>query len=128
MKRYDPLVPPDPVEWMDLPEPTRLRLVEDYHRRIKSRAPSVAGHSALHVAVEKQVALGDEIPVRRVLLRLLDQGLDRHDAIHAVAAVLAGHMHDLVNGKIPPDIDPNEPYYEKLDRLTAERWRNRDWD
>ncbi len=42
-----------------------------------------------HVVVENQIALGDEIPVARNLHQLMAQGLDRHDAIHAIASVKA---------------------------------------
>ena len=50
--------------------------------------------------------------------------IDRHDAIHAVASVLAEHMYTLM--KKPGTIcgDPNQPYYDGLSRLTADDWRS----
>jgi hypothetical protein len=38
---------------------------------------------------EDQIALGDEIPARRTLVRLMEEGLDRHEAIHAIDSALA---------------------------------------
>ena len=39
--------------------------------------------------VENQVALGDAFAARAVLLRLMAEGLDRHEAIHAIGSVLS---------------------------------------
>jgi hypothetical protein len=121
MKRYDPLTPPDPEQWLALDEQERIDLVEDYHRRARIRVPNADVHAIFHAIVENQIALGDEIPVRRTLQRLMSEGLDRHDAIHAVGSVLAGHVHDLARR---PDVgaDPNRSYYEALEQLTAEEW------
>jgi hypothetical protein len=54
----------------------------------------------------------------------MGEGLDRHDAIHAIGMVLAGHMHDLLQGGEVPAGDPNVPYYAALRRLTAQQWRH----
>src|SRR5437016_9813537 len=51
------------------------------------------------VVVENQVALGDEIPVRRTLERLRAEGLDRHDAVHAAGSVLAKRIYDLLRSE-----------------------------
>jgi hypothetical protein len=40
------------------------------------------------VIVENQVALGDTFAARAVLLRLMAEGLDRHEAIYAIGSVL----------------------------------------
>jgi hypothetical protein len=90
MKRYDPLAVPAPEEWLDINEAQRLCLVEGYHRHARVRLPNAVAHATLHVIVENQAALGDEIPVHRTLDRLMKEGIDRHEAIHAVASVLAG--------------------------------------
>jgi hypothetical protein len=122
--KYDPLKPPDPEEWLSLDEGERLLLVEDYHRRARVRLPNIKVHAAMHAVVETQIALGDEIPGPRTARRLLDEGLDRHEAIHAIASVLAGHMFDLTRTPQPvPDADPNPTYFAALEELTAESWR-----
>lgn len=123
MHRYDPLQAPDAREWSEMDEQERIRLVEQYHRRAGVRLPNATAHAVIHAVIESQIALGDELPVRRTLQRLMAEGLDRHDALHAIGSVLAGHMHDLLTR---PDTvskaDPNEAYYAALERLTAEDW------
>jgi hypothetical protein len=45
-------------------------------------------HAVMHVIIENQVALGDEVPAQRTLRRLMAEGLDRHQGIHAISSVL----------------------------------------
>jgi hypothetical protein len=74
------------------------------------------------MVVENQIAEGDALPVRRTLERLMSEGLDRHDAVHAIGTVLIGHMNDLMKaGHV--EGDPNLPYFAELERLTAAGWR-----
>ena len=123
MHRYNPLQAPDPKEWSAMDEQERIRLVEQYHRRAGIRLPNVTAHAVIHAVIESQIALGDELPVRRTLQRLMSEGLDRHDAIHAIGSVLAMHMSDLVSRPAAlPKPDPNRAYYAALDRLTAKEW------
>jgi hypothetical protein len=120
---YDPLTAPDPEQWSALEEQEQLDLVTDYHRHAGLRAPNAKVHAIIHVVIERQIALGDEIPVGRTVQRLMSEGLDRHEAIHAVGSVLAGHMNDLVRrGELKADEDPNTAYYAALAALTAEDW------
>jgi hypothetical protein len=122
MKNYDPLKPPDPEEWRSIDEQERMQLVEDFHRH--ARIPNAKVHAVVHVVVENQIALGDEIPVRRTVQRLMSEGLDRHESIHAVGSVLVGHMTELIGrSEAAPGVNPNDPYYAALDRLTAKGWR-----
>ena len=121
-KYYDPLEAPTPRAWLDMDESERLQLIEDYHRRAHIRLPNVEAHASLHCIVENQLALGDPIPVRKTLERLMEEGIDRHEAIHAIASVLSEHMVELVRGA-PPHSDPNAPYFAALEKLTVESWR-----
>jgi hypothetical protein len=125
MKSYDPLKAPDPQQWLSLDERQRIALVRDYHRRKRIRVPNEQVHAAAHIIVENQIALGDETPVRRTMQRLMTEGLDRHEAVHAVGMVLMEHIFDLVKGEKPPPpgADPNAPYFATLERLTADQWR-----
>ena len=59
---------------------------------------------------------------RRALVRLMEEGLDRHEAIHAIAMALSEHIWDLLQG-VGPKPDSNAPYFAALDHLTAEEWR-----
>jgi hypothetical protein len=123
MKIYDPLKPPEPGQWQSLDEQERINLVEDFHRRARVRLPNAKAHALIHAIVESQIALGDETPVKRTVQRLMSEGLDRHDAIHAVGSVLAGHMNDLLTGPAPEaGADPNRAYYDAIEQLTAEDW------
>jgi hypothetical protein len=126
MDRYDPLQAPDPTWWLALDEQERIGLVEDYHRRARVRLPDLKAHAVAHAMVENQIALGDEFPVRRALLRLMAEGLDRHDAVHAIGFVLVGNVHDLMQSATSdpdPGVDPRERYYAELAQLTAKSWR-----
>ena len=120
--KYDPQRAPDPKTWLALDEEERIVLVLQYHRRARVRVPNARLHATIHVIVENQVALGDEIPVRRTLERLRAEGLDRHDAVHAAGSVLAKRIYDLLKEGLPAG-DPNEPYWAELESLTAEGWR-----
>jgi hypothetical protein len=121
MKRYDPLKPPDPEQWRSIDEQAQIQIVQDYHRRARIRLPNAMLHAVVHVTVENQIALGDETPVRRTVQRLISEGLDRHEAIHAVGSVLAGYMNDLLRGD-DPGAEPISAYYVALDHLTAKEW------
>ena len=123
MERYDPNKPVDPEEWMALDEGEREYLVEQYHRKKRIKMPNSQMHAAIHVIVENQVALGREIPAQKTLARLMREGLNRHDAVHAIGSVLAGHMFDLIK-QCPSDQDVNAVYYHQLEELTAEGWLN----
>jgi hypothetical protein len=121
IERYDPLVAPDPASWLATDEQERISLVTDYHGRARVKLPNIRVHAVIHVVVENQIALA-EAPVARAMQRLMADGLDRHDAIHAIGAVLAEFMFDLVHEPIPPG-DPNKSYFEAVERLTADEWR-----
>jgi hypothetical protein len=88
MKNYYPLRDPNSTEWLNLDEQERIGLVTDYHRKKRIELPNRMVHAAFHTAVENQLAEG--IPdVRDALTRLMGEGLDRHEAIHAIGSVLA---------------------------------------
>jgi hypothetical protein len=76
----------------------------------------------MHVIVENQIALGDEIPVRRTAQRLIVQGLNRHEVVHGIGMVLAEHMSDMLKQQKLRG-DPNQPYYDALEVLTGDAWR-----
>jgi hypothetical protein len=122
MLHYDPLEAPDPREWLALDEKERLALVEDYHRRARIRLPNLAAHAVAHTIVENQIALGDETPAQRTAERLMKEGLDRHEAIHAIGMALMGHVFELMKTS-NSGLDSNQVYFAELERLTAEEWR-----
>jgi hypothetical protein len=119
MKKYDPLRDIDPKAWLALDEDERMVLVRKYHRRAGIKVPNARLHAIVHVIVENQVAMGDVIPVRRTLERLQKQGLDRHDAVHAIASVLADRIFEMERD---PKGELTEAYYAELEQLTPESW------
>jgi hypothetical protein len=129
MRRYDALVAPTPEHWLALDEQRQIDLVLAYHRRIGLRAARENAHAAIHVVVETQIA-DDDLRVRPTAQRLQSEGLDRHQAIHAIGSVLAGHINDVMRGAgadSRPDQsntaqNSNETYFGELERLTAEGW------
>ncbi|MFQ6676675.1 MAG: DUF1841 family protein [Fidelibacterota bacterium] len=121
MKAYDPLSAPLSEDWLGLDETERIRLVREYHRRTGQEIPGEKLHAVIHVTVENQVLLGDETPVAGTLQRLMDEGLDRHEAIHAIGGVLIEHMWDVLKSKGKADIS-NEAYFDSLRSLTAQSW------
>jgi hypothetical protein len=123
--RYDPDRSPDPEWWLALDEHERMGMVEEYHRKARIRLPNARLHAAVHMIVENQIALGDEIPVAATLDRLIRQGLDRHEAVHAIGSVLAAHIHSLLGDELAPRGDPNVPYFAELAELTPQTWRMR---
>ena len=117
--KYDPLRSPGPW-WKDLGELEQIRRVETYHRRSRVRLPNVRAHAVAHVIVENQLLLGDESPVAATLNRLQSEGLNRHDAIHAIGGELMGMVWAVGNDRL--ESDPNETYHQRLEELTAAKW------
>ena len=124
--KYDPYISTDSDEWLSFDEGERAIMVEDYHERAGIELPNVHVHAAIHVVVENQVAMGDELPTKETLDRLMVEGLDRHDAIHAIGSVLSTHLFDLLKQEPKRGFD-NEIYRRDLECLTAENWRRGDW-
>ena len=71
MITYDPLIEPDLEEWQSLDEWTQIDLVREFHRRAEVDLPNEKIHAVLHVVVENQIALGDEVPTAATVQRLL---------------------------------------------------------
>lgn len=127
IRDYDPHIEPDPSDWLATAEQQRLDLVEQYHRRQGLNAEHNAAHAAIHVIIENQIATGDQLPVHRTMVRLIAEGLDRHEAIHAIASILAGHLNERLRetgakAQRKSDRDVNASYFRELERLTAEGW------
>jgi hypothetical protein len=120
MQKYDPMLNPDPEQWVALDDDERISLVMEYHQEVGIEPPDEYTHALIHVVVENQIALGEETPVDAVLDRLIDENLDRHDSIHAIASILANHMYELMHGE--DAALGNDEYYAELENLTAEKW------
>ena len=119
LTKYDPDRAPDPERWLAQNEMELIDIVMRYHRREQIPLPNERVHASYHVMVENQVALGDRTPVRDAVGRLMGEGMSRHDALHAVGAVLAKHMHRATETSVHVSRDA---YYADIRALTREGW------
>ena len=122
MDLYDPDASRASADWLQTDEGERIELVSSYHRRKKIHLPNAQLHAVIHVIVENQLALGDEIVVE-TLARLQREGLGRHDAVHAIGSVLAVDLYELMQDSSEATADVHRRYLERLKKLTAKNWR-----
>jgi hypothetical protein len=122
--QYEANDQPHSATWLELDESERVDAVMDYHRRAKVVPENLKLHAMTHVVVENQVALGEATPVPATLNRLMLEGLDRHEAIHAIGNILMSIVFDVSQ---EPDVgsDINARYSRELATLTAASWRSR---
>ena len=124
MLTYDPEQKPDCESWLAADESERILAVQHWHKLAKVKLPNQKTHAAFHVIVENQIA--EELDcVCRAIPRLMDQGLSRHDAVHAVMWVLASHMNDLLSDPAASQQQGNvhARYYAQVGRLSADAWK-----
>jgi hypothetical protein len=122
MKQYDPEEAPDPAEWLKLDEQLRIMLCEEHHRRTGAEAPNLEAHAVFHAIIENQIAERYE-PVVRAMARLCSEGLSRHEAVHAVASVLAEHLVEASKAGKKEAVDVMKVRYPAaVGRLTKKRW------
>ena len=122
MDSYDPDTSRPSADWLQLDEGERIELVSSYHRHRKIQLPNAQLHAVVHVVVENQLALGDEV-VSETLARLQKEGLSRHDALHAIGSVLAADLYELMQESSESTADAYNRYLERLRKLTAKNWR-----
>lgn len=133
MEVYDPSRPPDPTQWLALTESERLELVQNSHADASQELENHDSgealsrnrlHATIHVVVETQLAERLN-PVCQTLTRLMNEGLDRHDAIHAIGGELAGYLFDALRGGTGAAAEKfTDLYYDRLRKLTAAAWRD----
>lgn len=118
--QYDPNQQPDAKKWLELDESERLDSVGAYHKKKKIKLSNVEGHAAAHTVIETFIANGREA-VLQTCDRLIADGLDRHEAIHAICFVFMQLMHESLQN---PNYkgDPEKELYEKLSKLTKASW------
>jgi hypothetical protein len=118
---YDPQKGLEPDVWLSLDESERIDLVRSYHKKLGVQLPNEKLHALFHVVVENQVALCDETPIKGTLVRLMNEGLSRHDAVHAIGSVLADQIYETSKSGSTVE-NPEHEYYSKLNYLTAASW------
>jgi hypothetical protein len=122
MNRYDPDNGPDAAQWLALSEAERIDLATDAHRADRLDADALLLHSALHVAVETQLAMREPASVSHALAKLRSQGLSRHDAVHAIASVLAEQLHAAVGGGASSPTSLPQAYDDAVSLLDGNQW------
>lgn len=123
MCTYDPEQAPVPDVWLAIDEHERLEAVLLWHKKARVELPNEMLHAVVHTIIENQLA--EEVPsVVRAIPRLMQEGLTRHEAIHAVGMVLSRYIYELRNSPEPPtDPDASHARYEAaVDSLTADDW------
>lgn len=121
---YNPLVAPDPEDWLLLDEDERIEMVTAFHKKHRIRLPNLQMHAGMHAMIENQLAEGEDAVVS-AMDRLMAQGLDRHDAIHALSWVFAMQLFEVM--KSPPNSEKgslNDSYLAAVERVNAQDWLN----
>ena len=120
MEPYNALKNINSALWLNLDEAVRLELIEDYvegfEKEIDNSKKNI--HASIHMVVENQLALGEE-PALNAYSRLLRQGLNRHETIHAIGAVIFSGIYEAMQNK---DNKPVTSYKSRLRKLTAKKW------
>lgn len=116
---YNPNEAPNPEAWLALDEQLRIQHVEDYHLNENTGEPNSKSHAAIHAIIENQIALNLDSVVN-AMLRLTGEGLERHEAIHAIGSVLAEQVFNLSVGK--HEKFSQAAYDLALDELTVKKW------
>lgn len=121
MLTYDPFKTPDKDQWLEFDELERLDAIAEYHEAIEHELEEDALylHNTIHLIVENQLVEGVEL-LPETTAKLIRQGLDRHDAIHAIGAILVEDIIKILRGEL--DNFDLKKYRRRLQKLTAKRW------
>ncbi len=122
IEAYDVSRAPAPAEWLQLEEAARIALVAEAHRRTRA---SVGGneeaHASIHVVVEDRLAMGHPAVVA-AYDRCLAAGVDRHNAIHALASVVTNHMVAVLESQAGFDQATADQDFAAID---PEKWKRK---
>ncbi len=121
---YDPMQAQDAAAWLDTPPEERVRLVTEYHAAAGMSGTGLRVHCGLHVTVENQIAQRDPPETAEKLRQLMAQGLDRHQAVHAIASVVLAHMRKMIGRTAdrPGREALAATYVSGLKRMNARKW------
>jgi hypothetical protein len=122
MNSYDPDKEQNDAQWLALTESERIDLATEAHRMVRLDADARILHSALHVAVETQLAMREPASVPQAMERLLSQGLSRHEAVHAIASVLARQLQAAAGSAASPSTSLPMAYDEAVSMLDGNQW------
>ncbi|MBO9494277.1 hypothetical protein J7438_09290 [Thalassotalea sp. G20_0] len=122
MKYYNPDKPLNVSEWLVLDDEQRKILVSNFHESIEEFQDdgALTMHSYMHVVVENQIAKNVDL-VSETVTKLVRQGLSRHEALHAISAIIVEDIFDML--KDTKSEFCLKKYRRKLEKITAKRWR-----
>jgi hypothetical protein len=121
MDKYNPNESVDSKNWLALDEVNRIELVHDFHSKLdlELAVEALNVHSTIHVLVENQLAMGVEF-IPETIAKFIRQGLNRHEAIHAIGAIISEDIFDLLKGSA--EEFSQKKYRKKLEKITAKKW------
>ncbi len=125
MDYYDPSKNINPDDWLAIDESERQELIEEYVLTEEDQIDDslAAIHATAHCIVENQLAM-EVTETVEAFERLRGEDVERHETIHALAAVLMENINEaMANG----DEDISLRYKSKLKKLTAEKWFNSEY-
>jgi hypothetical protein len=122
MESYDPSIQPNANEWLEATDYVKTALVREFHEQNEEGLDEEALtiHSTVHVIVENQLAMGVEL-LPETIAKLVRQGLSRHEAIHAIGAIITEDIYNIIRGN-KNEFSPKQ-YRRKLEKITAKRWK-----
>ena len=124
MVDYNPHETPNAQEWINASEQETLDAILEYHMEHGFTAQAMLTHAGAHNIVENQLAeYKDLYPIQETIDRLMSEGLDRHEAVHAIGAIIMSLMHEMVTGKMKKF--PEKRYIKELKTLTKAVWYER---
>jgi|SRR5882672_4088659 len=123
MRPYDPDQAPDADDWLGADEQERIEAVRAHHKKAGERVPNLGGRAIIHATVETHLAM-KAAGVQEAFDRLRADGLDRHDAIHAIGWALSSVLEATIrDAKSFQGTAPNDAYIKVLKDLSADKWR-----
>ena len=97
-----------------------MDVILPYHLEEFGEDDNLTAHAAVHGVVENQIAMGEEFPTRQTVERLMKEGIDWHEAIDAVGAVVMAQRWDArKDGRIFDEAR----YCEEFRDFTVAKWR-----
>lgn len=118
---YNPNNAVNNVNWLALDETIKIKLVQDFHLdlALDLSDDALKVHSLIHVIVENQLTTGVGV-ANETVEKLMRQGLERHESIHAIGAIISEDIFNVMKGD---SIEFSfKKYRRKLEKLTAKRW------
>lgn len=80
-------------------------------------------HVTMHQVVENQIADNDPTQTAETLEALLNAGFDRHDAIHAIGAIVTEEIYEVLKSRREYDRDAYVAALRELERTATKRRR-----